>query len=103
MKKDKIMNSNIIIYIIAILIIIGVIVLFIIHITFDLFDRITLTKECKEKYPNEEFCNLVKGGIECGYKCTNLNLKFYHYESGGLFGNSDCICINDNNEITRLY
>ena len=74
-----------------------------IFIGYDMIDAITTSKECKLKYPNEEFCGYVQDGVECGYNCIDLNLNFYHYERGGLFATDDCVCINQDNEIIKLY
>ena len=64
---------------------------------------IIMSKECKLKYPNEKFCDYVQDGVECGYNCIDLDLRFYHYERGGIFATDDCVCINQDNEIIKLY
>lgn len=57
-----------------------------------LSNNISEAKECRLENPDRKFCHLVKEGIDCGFKCEELDMDFYHFELGGNFAISKCVC-----------
>lgn len=58
-------------------------------------------RECKFLGGTSSECDTPKNRA-CFYKCDELTMDYFKYDSGG-FGSDECWCKDDDNEIKQIY